>query len=109
MKISNFLTFAKLIFVVLPLIFLLGFYFSFLFYCVFSAEYGLVIFLGFYRLAQLFCFAPAGWCFSLLKPCAAQRLTQKLLLAFFALTLKKLSQNFCERYRYGAPRLAQRL
>ncbi|MDD6162000.1 MAG: hypothetical protein PUB35_04290 [Campylobacteraceae bacterium] len=28
---------------------------------------------------------------------------------FFALTLKKLSQNFCERYRYGAPRLAQRL
>ncbi|MDY4444833.1 hypothetical protein [Campylobacter sp.] len=47
MKISKFLTFAKLIFVVLPLIFLLGFYFSFLFYCVFSAEYGLVIFLGF--------------------------------------------------------------
>lgn len=47
MKISNFLTFAKLIFVVLPLIFLLGFYFSFLFYCVFSDEYGLVIFLGF--------------------------------------------------------------
>ncbi|MCI7447324.1 MAG: hypothetical protein MSA87_04610 [Campylobacter sp.] len=33
-------------------------------------------FLGFLSAGSAF------WCFSLLKPCAAQRLTQKLLLAF---------------------------
>ncbi|MCI7549299.1 MAG: hypothetical protein MSA33_02445 [Campylobacter sp.] len=34
------------------------------------------------RLAQLFASHPLGMRFLLLKPCAAQRLTQKLLLAF---------------------------
>ena len=35
-----------------------------------------------YLLAQLFASHPLGMRFLLLKPCAAQRLTQKLLLAF---------------------------
>ncbi|MDD0847532.1 hypothetical protein PTQ35_01730 [Campylobacter sp. 46490-21] len=43
---------------------------------------------------------------SLAQPCALRRSFCSL---SFGLRLKKLSQNFCERYRYGSQRLAQRL
>ncbi|MDY5304084.1 MAG: hypothetical protein SPH02_04105 [Campylobacter sp.] len=43
---------------------------------------------------------------SLAQPCALRRSFCSL---SCGLRLKKLSQNFCERYRYGSQRLAQRL
>nr|WP_321427345.1 hypothetical protein [uncultured Campylobacter sp.] len=43
---------------------------------------------------------------SLAQPCALRRSFCSL---SCGLRLKKLSQNFCERYRYGPQRLAQRL
>ncbi|MDY4802897.1 hypothetical protein [Campylobacter sp.] len=47
--------------------------------------------------------------FLALKPCAALCALRKSFCSLSCATLEKLSQNFCERYRYGAPRLALRL